>query len=90
MLVYGENEVQSGSPPPYELNNANKGYLRHFENSLFLQFMLLNGNMNERRQASKEMTICERKMRWMEKHRNFDWDVVLPEVAKLKKTWKLK
>jgi hypothetical protein len=49
--------------------------------------MMSNGNMNERRQASKEMDICQRKMERMEKHANFDWEQVLPEIEKLKKLW---
>jgi hypothetical protein len=43
--------------------------------------------MKERAEASKELEICQRKMERMEKHINFDWDVVLPEIQKLKKLW---
>jgi hypothetical protein len=48
---------------------------------------MLNGDMQERAQASKEMNICQRKMERMEKHANFDWEKVLPEIEKLKKLW---
>ena len=87
-IAYNENDKYNGPPISYYKINANKSYLKHYENSLLLQFMLNNGDMNERRQASKELAICERKMSRMEKHANFDWNVVLPEVEKLKKLWR--
>jgi hypothetical protein len=52
--------------------------------------MLANGNMKERAQASKELAICDKKMSYMEKHANFCWDAVLPEIEKLKKLWRKK
>lgn len=87
-LVYNENEVYSGPPISYNKINANRSYLRHYSNSLLLAFVIRNGTMAERVQASKELTICERKMERMEKHANFDWNAVLPEIEKLKKMWK--
>lgn len=86
-FFYNENEPFTGGVIPYHKVNANRSYLRHYENSLFLQFMLNNGTMEERRQASKELAICDRKMSRMEKHANFIWDAVLPEIEKLKKNW---
>jgi hypothetical protein len=86
-ICYNENEVYTGPPISYNKINANRSYLRHYENSLLLQFMMLNGDMRERAQASKEMGICQRKMERMEKHANFNWDAVLPEIEKLKKLW---
>jgi hypothetical protein len=50
--------------------------------------MLLNGTMKERADANKELAICDRKMAYMEKHANFNWGVVLPEIERLKKLWK--
>jgi hypothetical protein len=87
-ICYNENEKYNGPPISYNRINANGSYLRHYENSLLLQFMMQNGTMKERADASKEMNICQRKMERMEKHPNFDWDVVLPEIQKLKKLWK--
>ena len=86
-ICYNENERYNGPPISYDKINANRSYLRHYENSLFLSFMLKNGTTEEKRQASKELNICQRKMERMEKHRNFDWDKVLPEIEKLKKLW---
>lgn len=86
-ICYDENERYSGPPVSYYKINANRSYLRHYENSLLLQFMMQNGNMKERAQASKEMGLCQRKMERMEKHANFDWSVVLPEIEKVKKLW---
>ena len=89
-ICYNENERYNGPPISYDKINANRSYLRHYENSLLLQFVLNNGTQNERRQASKELAICDAKMSRMEKHANFDWAVVLPEIEKLKKMWKRK
>jgi hypothetical protein len=86
-ICYNENERYTGPPISYNKINANRSYLRHYENSLLLQFLMLNGDMQERAQASKEMNICQRKMERMEKHANFDWEKVLPEIEKLKKLW---
>lgn len=68
--------------------NATKAYLRHFENFLFLDFILNNGDYNERQQARKELTICERKMRFWEKHPNFEALTVQREKEKLLVSWK--
>lgn len=87
-IVYNENDKYTGPPISYHQINANKSYLKHYENSLLLQFMLNNGTQDERRQASKELAICDRKMSRMEKHANFDWQYVLPEIEKLKKLWR--
>lgn len=89
-ICYDENERYNGPPISYYKINANKSYLRHYENSLLLQFMLQNGNMKERADASKELAICDKKMNYMEKHANFVWEAVLPEIERLKKLWHLK
>lgn len=86
-ICYNENDKYTGPPISYHKINANSSYLKHYENSLLLQFMLQNGSMKERAEASKELAICDRKMSRMEKHANFDWDAVLPEIEKLKKLW---
>ena len=87
-ICYNENDKYNGPPISYHRINANKSYLRHYENSLLLQFMINNGTMAERRQASKELALCDAKMSRMEKHANFNFDEVLPEIEKLKKLWR--
>lgn len=86
-ICYNENERYNGPPISYNKINANRSYLRHYENSLLLSFMLKNGTTEEKRQASKELDLCQAKMERMEKHANFDWEQVLPEIEKLKKLW---
>lgn len=86
-FVYTD-EKYNGPPISYDRVNANKGWLRHYENYLYLDFLVKRGNRLEKFQAQKELAICERKMAWMEKHRNFDWKEVIPEKTKLERKWK--
>jgi hypothetical protein len=90
-LIY-ENDGKgafSGIPPKYESLNAVAGYLRHYGNLLYLQFIANNTNdAREKIQASKEMAIAERKMSWWEKHPNYVQAEVLRGVEKLKRDWR--
>lgn len=87
-LCYDDQpQRRSKGGPPLDAIDPIKGYLTHYANSLYLQFMLLHGTMLEKHQASKELTICERKMKWHEHHPSFDWPLVLLGIDKLKKQW---
>jgi hypothetical protein len=68
--------------------NANRAYMRHFENFLFLDFILNNGNMNERHQAKLELAICERKMTFWERHPTFEVETVKALKEKMLVGWK--
>jgi hypothetical protein len=67
--------------------DPNKGYLRHYENYLLLQFMLANGTTEEKMQASRELVKCERTMAWHENHAAFEAQRVYAERARLKARW---
>ncbi len=87
MLIYG-NSPYDGPIIPYDRINANKSWLKHYENWLYLDFIARKGDRKEKDQARSELIICERKMTWNEKHPNFDWVVVIPEKLKLQRQWR--
>lgn len=70
--------------------NAVKGYMRHFDNLMYLTFMANNGTFQEKAQARKELVICERKLKWWENHPNYIKDEVLAAIAKVKAQWATK
>lgn len=86
---YQDNEPFTGRPVPYHKQNANQGYLKHFANSLYLKFFEQHEtDPMQRRQARKEMDICDRKMNHWRRHMNFDPQYVGTECDKLRKMWK--
>ena len=87
-FIYSDNEPPSKNVVPYDKQNATKSYLRHYDNYLFLQFLLMRSDrMSEKVQASKELGICERKMKHWTHHPNYDHATVLAEVNKKKREW---
>lgn len=90
MLCYEHNSTRRELP--FNFNplrvNAVKKYLEHYSNSLYLAFMLENGTMRERSEASKELTICERKMLYWERQPHFIRDEANRGIEKLKRQWK--
>jgi len=87
-LCYDVNEKWAGGFMSRDNANANKGYLRHYANYLFLDFIIKNSkNTIEKIQATKEIVICERKMKWWENLPLFDRAYVNDEMKKLRKDW---
>jgi len=68
--------------------NPNKMWLTHYNNSLYLGFMLQNGTMIERHQASKELKICDRKMAFWARDSRLRHAQSLEDAAKAKRSWK--
>lgn len=87
MYFYADNPQPLGHAINVWRMNANKAYLRHYDNLLALHFFADKGNFAERQQAEKEMVICKRKLTFWERHPNFDWASVLPEIEKRNKQW---
>jgi hypothetical protein len=86
----GRAEVPANLPP-YETWNAVKGYLNHYANYLYLDFLSKQStDGRERAQARKELTICERKLKYWTTHPNWDKKAVLEGVEKLKRDWAAK
>ena len=89
MFFYSDKpEPFSGNVVPYERQNANVAYMRHYDNYLYLNFVMqFSGSHTEVHQAQKELAICERKLRHWYQHRNFQLAAVLPLIEKAKKQW---
>lgn len=88
MFFYSESPRAASNPVDVWKMDAVKAYMRHFENYLFLDFILNNGTDAEKRQSSVEMAICERKMKFWERHPNFIADAVKVKKEKLLKDWR--
>ena len=86
-LVYDENPPRSSNFGFLKNLNATKQALRHFENSLYLTFMMQKGNFAERAQASRELTIAEKKVEYWKKQKSFDREEFLRGCEKLKNSW---
>ena len=89
MWFHGKTEPYTGPPTDFYKLNAVSGYLKHFDNLLFLTFMSNHGTTAEKMQAQKELIICERKLAWWEKHPNYDKVEVLRGVAAKKREWEM-
>lgn len=88
-LIYEEGRAEQFGGVDLSRVNATKVYLGHYSNQLYLHFMQNNGTREEKRQADKELIICERKMKYWEKHHNFDSALAVAGMAKAKKEWRL-
>ena len=84
MLIYSDNEPR-GPGGPMRVDPT-KAYLRHYENYLYLQFIAKQStDPKERGQALRELTICERKMKFHE--READKALMLEGIQKAKRKW---
>ena len=90
-ILYSDTEPRTGGRPPvpYETWNATKHYLEHYANYLFLNAIVAKPrDPLEKRQAVKELGICERKLQYWARHPNWDAAAVTAECARLKAQWK--
>ena len=88
VIIYDEFQKGQFRPIPYDRIPATRKYVEHYSNYLFLQFISTNTkDRDERLQALKELTICERKLEWFKRHRNWNQDEALRQVNKLKRNW---
>ena len=68
--------------------NACTAYMKHFNNKMFLLLLQNEGTPTEKVQATKELDICNRKLKFWERHPNFDYGVVRMEKESVIKVWK--
>lgn len=68
--------------------NGSARYLDHFSNYLFLMFVAKKGTREERASVEKEILICERKLKFWERHPRYDAEFVQKEKEKLIKQWR--
>lgn len=73
ILCYQDNEIRRSSKPFYpEDYDANHMICKHLENYFFLKFILMKSDdFVEKHRASKELDICERKMNYWKRQKNF-------------------
>jgi hypothetical protein len=88
-LIYDESSLKTFSNIRISDIDGTKAYLKHFENQLYLSFMAKHGSRDERWQAERELVICERKMRYWEKHPRFIGEDARRGMEALKKNWRI-
>ncbi len=88
MFCYELNAPRASFPIDVNRMDGTKAYMRHYDNWLFLNFMIENGNFQERAQAQAELKVCERKMKFWTHHHNYDAARVLELKEKRLNEWK--
>jgi hypothetical protein len=92
-FIYEDNPIRTGKSfaIPDDID-AVGAYLKHYDNLLFLDFMAKNPGSTfiEKAQARKEILVAERKLKYWERHPNFDTHATGIGITKLKKNWKVK
>lgn len=70
--------------------DGTRGYLRHYQNQLYLTFVANNtlATRAERAQALAELKICERKLRFWENHPTYEHEKAMRGVEELKRSWR--
>lgn len=86
MLIYDETPLRTNSSLVADLDGTAM-FLTHFKNSLMLKFFLANGTVQEKAQASREMVICERKMKYWRNHPRYIQEMAATGAEKIKAEW---
>lgn len=87
-LIYEDDPPPfSGRPTPYNELPATMFWRTHFANSMELKFFLNHGDRWEKQRASSELSKCERKMTYWERHPNWDKVEALREAGRIKRMW---
>lgn len=89
-FFYSDTAPRSASTINVWKMNGTKGYLRHYDNFLYLNFMAQHGTRVERIQAEKEMVICKRKLAFWERHPNTDRELLRVEKERMNRQWRMK
>lgn len=67
--------------------DGTRKYLEHYSNLLTLKVVAKEGNILDRIAAEKEITICNRKLLYWERHPRFDSEKAIKQMATLKAQW---
>lgn len=89
-IVYDDNPTRrAGAKFDFENADATKFYLEHYYNYLYLKFIANNklATFTEKQQASKELVICERKLEYWRRHKNFKVSTANEGITKLQREW---
>lgn len=68
--------------------NPTSQYLRHYDSHLYLTFIYTNGTRQEQHQASKELDVCDKKMKYWKSRPGFDQEQATKQVEIMNKKWK--
>lgn len=93
-LIYPENEpkvpgqVQFSNPiNEWSTDAVMKCWTSHVENRAYLEFMFLKGSPSERRQATSELEIANRKIMFWNRHPNFDREAAGLVLTRVQRDW---
>lgn len=88
MFCYSETGGHTKGFVDLSRADAVKNYLIHYGNSKTLRFIINKSqDFGDRRQATRELEICERKMLFWSKHNNFESASVGTAKQKIDKMW---
>lgn len=85
-FIYSDTEPKgrgfSGSmPPPVAC------YATHYSNYLYLRLITVNGTDEDKRQARKEIDICQRKMDYHRKRPGWTAEEAATRCAEMRRQW---
>lgn len=90
-FIYEETHIhptRSGVGMDFSKEDPHIYIERHLKNQFYLQFILHKSDrVNEKMQATKELEICERKLKFWRQQRSYDSAIEARLVAQLRKTW---
>lgn len=86
-LIYSDTPASFTGSFDLSKADANRHWLTHYRNSLFLAFIMQRGTTIEKQKASKELAIAERKMTYWENHHNFVAATAQRDAGTAKKEW---
>lgn len=85
-FVYDDTERPKGFSGG-KILDPHKPYIKHLGNWFFLRHICMNGSIQDKFQATKEMIICERKLDYWYRKPGFDPNKVTAELSTLRKQW---
>jgi hypothetical protein len=65
--------------------DATKAYLEHYGRYLVLSYILRTGDRDQKQQATTELDICERKMRYWESRSDYNIQAAIRGISQLKR-----
>ena len=87
-IFYAEtSEAFTGRPTPYHAQNATANWLRHFSNSLELEFFGKHGSQQEKADVRRELPIAAKKMTYWQRHPNFNLAEATCKADAIKRRW---
>ncbi|WLR90927.1 hypothetical protein [Shinella zoogloeoides] len=88
---YDTTRIAGGDRPALNVWkwNGTKHYLKHYDQCLFLKFVRDSplSSPAEKRQAEKEMVLCEKSLAFWRRHPNYVHEDALRGISELKRNW---